>query len=257
MNCKKYNDYAFTRIAMLIVFLFASSFCFARPYNPEDPYENFNRGVFAFNDKLDTYFLKPIAAVYNTIIPKPLNMGIHNVFNNLNNLYNIPNDLLQFNFYQMTSDIWRLGINTTLGIGGLFDVASRIGLKPYQNDFGLTLAKWGWHNSNYLVLPFYGPNTVRDGLSMPVDYYAFSIYPYIDPRSVRYSAYALGVVDRRAQLLKVQSIMEEAAIDRYVFIRNAYMQRRAYQIEQNKHLSQVEQENEAKDLPIANNYDKG
>jgi phospholipid-binding lipoprotein MlaA len=200
-----------------------------------DPYEGYNRVVFKFNDKIDTYFLKPVATFYNTIMPKPLNLGIHNFFNNINNIPTAINDLLQFNFYQMANDLWRLGINTTVGIGGLFDVASRMNLEQYDNDFGLTLAKWGYRNSNYFVVPFWGPKTIRDVAGMPVDYFAFSVYPYIQPTSTQYGVYGLGVVDFRAQRLKVENVMDEASLDKYVFVRNAYMQNRAYKINQNDH----------------------
>ena len=192
-------------------------------------------------------FLNPSPLSYNKIIPRPLNKGIHNVFTNIGNLPTIANDILQLHFYQMMNDAWRLAINTTIGIGGLFDVAARMGLEPYTNDFGLTLARYGWINSTYLVLPFFGPSTPRDGISIAVDYYGFSIYPYIYPTSTRYAIYALSVVDRRAQLLQFESVMEEAALDKYVFIRNAYLQRRSFLIEQNKNLGVITQHVEQKD----------
>lgn len=200
-----------------------------------DRFEKVNRVVFAFNDVLDTMFLRPVATLYNKIMPRPLNRGIHNFFNNMYTIPTIANDLLQLNIYQMTNDIWRFGINTTLGIGGFFDVASCIGLEPYTNDFGLTLATWGWCNSNYVVLPFWGPNTFRDGIGMPVDYYAFSVWPRIHPPRKRYELYALSVIDARAQLLCMQSLLDEVAYDKYIFVRNAYLQRRTFQIEENKH----------------------
>ena len=210
----------------------------------KDPYEGFNRAMFTFNDKLDKYFMKPIATGYNTIMPKPLNQGVHNFFLNIGNFPNIANDLLQANFYQATNDTWRLIINSTIGVAGFFDMATRMGLQAYQNDFGLTLARWGYQNSNYLVLPFFGPNTVRDGIGIPVDYYAFSVYPHIHPAYWRrYGIYALGVVDRRAQLLQFQDVMDEAAVDRYVFVRDAYMQRRAYLIKENNHRGCLDQLN--------------
>lgn len=215
----------------------------------KDPHEGFNRAMFTFNEKLDKFVLKPIATVYNAIMPKPLNEGVHNFFLNIGNLPNIANDILQFNFYQMASDTWRLGINTTIGIGGLFDVAGRIGLKPYANDFGLTLATWGYKNSNYLVLPFFGPNTIRDALGIPVDYYGFSIYPHIRSWKARYEIYGLSVIDRRAQLLQYQEVFEEVSLDKYIFVRNAYMQRRAYQIEQNQHLGHADQLSQNTTLP--------
>lgn len=207
-----------------------------QPTYSKDPLQGFNRAMFSFNDKLDILVMKPIARFYNAVTPKPLNQGIHNFFNNLGELPIIVNDILQFNFFQTTSDMWRLGINSTLGIGGLIDIASRMGIPYYANDFGLTLAHWGYTDSTYLVLPFFGPNTIRDGIGIPVDYYGFSVYPRIYPKSRRYQLYALNVVDRRAQLLQFQPVFEEVAIDKYVFTRNAYMQHRTFQIEQNKHL---------------------
>lgn len=215
----------------------------------KDPYEGFNRAMFTFNEKIDQYLLKPVARAYNAVMPRPLNEGVHNFFMNIGNLPTIANDLLQANFFQAANDSWRLVINTTVGVGGLFDVAERMKLKPYTNDFGLTLAKWGYANSNYLVLPFFGPNTLRDGIGLPVDYFAFSIYPYIDSTKTRYAVYGLGVVDKRAQLLKFQSVMDEAAVDRYVFVRNAYLQHRAYQIDQNDHRTYLDLKNEQQPVP--------
>jgi phospholipid-binding lipoprotein MlaA len=200
-----------------------------------DPYEPFNRAMYNFNDKLDRFILKPVATVYNKIIPKPLNKGIANFFNNIDTLTTIANDLLQLKFQQAVSDIWRIGINSTIGIAGFFDVATIMKLERHQEDFGLTLARWGYKDSTYLVLPFFGPSTIRDGISIPVDYFAFSVYPYIQPNSVRYGLYTLGVVSRRAQLLPYQQVFEEAALDKYVFMRDAYLQRRASQIKQNAH----------------------
>lgn len=201
-----------------------------------DPFEKFNRAMFVFNDKIDILILKPLATFYNLIIPKPLNKGIHNAYNNIRTLVTIANDVLQLHFTQTLNDLWRLSINTTIGIGGLFDVAELFQLTPYTNDFGLTLARWGWQDSNYIVLPFFGPNTLRDAIDIPVDYLAFSIYPRIYPYSTRYLIYGFGVVERRAQLLKFESIFTEAALDKYIFLRSAFMQRRSYQIQQNKAL---------------------
>ncbi len=202
-----------------------------------DPFEKINRSMFTFNDNLDAYILKPVAEGYNKLMPRPLNKGVHNVFNNIDTLTTIANDILQLHLYQALNDSWRFAINTTLGIGGLFDVAERMGLKSYQNDFGLTMACWGWKSSTYIVLPFFGPSNIRDGLSIPVDYFALSIYPYIQPTEKQYAIYAVGVVDHRAQLLKYQNVFDEIALDKYVFIRSAYTQRRVYQVEQNMKLS--------------------
>lgn len=220
------------RILPFIFTLACAAPCFAQ--NSDDPLEHFNRSAFILNDKLDTYILKPIATFYNKVMPKPLNLGVHNFFNNINTIPTIANDILQLNLYQTLNDTWRLAINTTVGIGGLFDIATRMNLPFYANDFGLTLAKYGYKNSTYIVWPFFGPSTIRDGVAMPVDYFAFSVYPRVHPWQTRYELYGLSVVDRRAQLLKIQSVMEEAAIDRYAFVRNAYLQRRSYQIKDNQ-----------------------
>lgn len=208
----------------------------APPVTQKDPYERFNRVMFRFNDALDQFILKPVANVYNAILPKPITKGIGNIFANIDTIPTVFNDVLQANIYQATSDAWRLVINSTVGILGFFDVAAQIGLEPNKEDFGLTLAQWGYKDSNYLVVPFLGPSTPRDALGWPVDYYAFSIYPYIHPKIRRYELYALGVVSRRADLLRYQNVMEQLSVDKYVFLRNAYMQRRAYLIQRNKEL---------------------
>lgn len=207
----------------------------APPIN--DPYENFNRSIFSFNDVLDTYFLVPVSKFYNKVMPKPLNRGIYNAFSNLNNFPTIGNDLLQGNFYQATSDSWRFFVNSTAGAGGLFDVARNMGLDPNTEDFGLTLARWGYTDSSYLVLPFLGPSTVRDAAGLPVDYFIFSPYNYIEDSRTRYTLYALNIVSKRAQLLQYQDLYNQIALDRYAFIRNAYLQQRSNAIDRNQNLS--------------------
>lgn len=206
-----------------------------------DPLEKLNRVIFTFNDTLDIYFIKPVAEFYNDVVPKPVNKSIHNFFNNLSELPIIANDLLQFNFYQMIRDITRFAINTTIGVGGFFDMATLMDLPYSENDFGLTLAHWGYQDSTYLVLPFLGPSTIRDGIGIPVDYFGFSIYPHVQPQSTQYQLLALYFIDHRANLLRVEPILEEVAIDKYVFTRHAYMQHRAYQIEKIKQLGYKEQ----------------
>ncbi len=201
-----------------------------RPYDPADPYQNFNRASYAFNEHIDNYVLEPVANVYSKIMPWPAKDGVTNFFNNINEIPTIFNDLLQGNFYQATSDTWRLAVNSTLGIGGLFDVASHMSLQKNNEDFGLTLAKWGYTNSNYLVLPFLGPSTVRDTLGLPVNY-VISIYPYIETNT-GFALYATDVVNRRSNLLPYDSVLKQA-FDPYVFVRDAYLQRRNKQITQN------------------------
>lgn len=202
--------------------------------NQTDPYENFNRNVYGFNKTVDKIVLKPAAIFYKKLLPWPVTKGVSNFFNNLNTVPTIINDALQGNGYYTARDTTRLVINSTFGIGGLFDVACYGGLPNHTEDFGLTLAKWGYHSSNYLVLPFLGPSTIRDTIAIPMDYYVFSPYPYIFPRYWdRVSLLALYYIDLRSQFLPLEGVMKEAAIDQYVFERNMYLQHRAVRIAEN------------------------
>ncbi len=218
-------------ILMMVIFLLAGQVAASQ----QDPYEKFNRVMYRFNDIFDTVLLKPLAKFYNAFVPKPLAKGFSNFFSNIDNVPTIINDVLQGNFYQAANDMWRLSINSTVGILGFFDVAAPIGLAPNAEDFGLTLARWGYRNSNYLVLPFLGPTTVRDGVfGWPINYYGMTIYPYIRPTWKRYALYGFGVVVKRADFLRYQDIFEQVTIDKYVFMRDAFLQHRNYLIERNK-----------------------
>ena len=200
-----------------------------------DPYEGFNRASFRFNDKLDKWVLKPTAQGYNAITPQFVNTGIHNMFLNIETWPTIINDILQANFYQTVSDSWRLVINSTVGVFGFFDVAKHMGLPYNKEDFGLTMAKWGYTNSDYVVIPLWGPKTVRDVIAMPFNYY-FSIYPWIHNLWYRYGLYGFSIIDWRAQLLQYSKVFDELAIDPYVFLRTAYLQNRNYEIQRTKEL---------------------
>ncbi len=202
-----------------------------------DPYERFNRAMFQFNEVVDRLIMKPIATLYIKIVPKPLSKGLSNFYNNIDTIPTVANDLLQANFYQGTSDAWRLAINSSVGILGFFDFATDMGLEPNKEDFGLTLAQWGYRDSNYLVLPLLGPGTVRDQIGWPINYYFLTIYPHIYPVIQRNELYLTSLVVKRAELLRYQNVLEEASLDDYTFIRDAYMQRRAYQLERNAELN--------------------
>lgn len=212
-----------------------------------DPYENYNRHAFKLNQTLDTIFLKPVATVYKTVLPWPVTKGISNFFNNLGQVPAIINDLLQADFYTATADTWRLLINTTVGIGGFVDVASHINLPAHSQDFGLTLAKWGYRSSAYFVVPILGPSTVRDAISWPINYGVFSVYPYINDISWRNGLAAGGFINTRAQLLDFDQTIKQASFDPYVFQRNAYLQRRNYLIRQNGNLANVADGNDKDD----------
>lgn len=201
-----------------------------------DPYERFNRVVFNVNDFVDHAALKPLGTLYKDIVPKPLSKGVVNFFANFYTIPTVINDVLQGNFYQATSDSWRFTINTTIGLLGFVDAASYMGLEPNTEDFGLTLARWGYKNSNYLVLPVFGASTVRDGVfGLPV-YYFMTPYSYIQPMTVNYAIYAVDLTSRRAEILNYQSVFDQVMLDKYTFVRDAYLQRRAYQIQRNTEL---------------------
>lgn len=214
----------------------AGAYC-GKPVNPNDPYERINRPVMQFNDTLDKWILTPVTKLYLIVVPKPIVKGVSNVFSNLDTVPTIANDVLQGNFYQATSDSWRLIINSTIGVLGFFDVASTMGLEPNTEDLGLTLARWGYKKSNYIVLPFFGPSTFRDAVVLPINYQFFTVYPYLYPVNYRYRLYALGVINHRANLLCFQNVLDQAALDKYVFVRDAYLQRRNYLIQRNTELS--------------------
>jgi phospholipid-binding lipoprotein MlaA len=243
MNKKLVSPILFAMVA------FSNPSCYADESVNQDPLQKLNRFIFGFNEIVDKVITKPVATLYNKIMPKPLNKGVNNFFNNLNELPTIANDLLQFNFYQSANDMWRFGINSTVGIGGLFDVADRMKLKYFSNDFGLTMGRWGYTSSSYLVLPLLGPSTIRDGLGIPVDYFEFTVYPHINPQSLRWGVLAALYVDRRAQQLKFSEITDEVTLDKYAFQRNAYLQNRAYLVNKVKHLGYKERDKPQEAVP--------
>lgn len=192
-----------------------------------DPWENMNRSVTKFNEGLDDYVLKPVAKGYRAITPEPVDKGISNFFSNLDDVTVFINDLFQFKLFQATSDLARLTVNSTMGIAGIFDVATIIGLEKHHEDFGQTLGMWGAPEGPYLVLPFFGPSTLRDGTSkLLVDWRTDPLYYYDENKTRQYSLYALDFVDTRADLLHASSIIEKSSTDAYLFTREAYLQRR-------------------------------
>ncbi len=196
---------------------------------PGDPLECFNRGVFGFNKALDRVVIKPAAHLYDALIPKPVKMGVSNVYENLRELPTFANDVLQGKFRDASNTGGRFVLNTTIGIVGIFNVASYAGLERRTNDFGLTLARWGWKDSSYLVLPILGPSTIRDGIGLGATYY-MSVYPYIHSRKARYGLLALYYVELRADFLKNEPAIEEASINEYTFYKDAYLQHRQYEM---------------------------
>lgn len=194
--------------------------------NPQDPWEGFNRGVYSFNDTLDRYALKPVAQGYDYITPTPVQEGVGNFFSNLGEIGNSFNSLLQWKLTNAGTSVGRLLINTTLGLGGFLDPATRMGIEKHDEDFGQTLATWGVGSGPYLVLPFLGPSTVRDTAGLPVDWYTDPV-TYVDHDVTRWSIRFIDLVQTRASLLGQEKLIQG---DRYSFIRDAYLQRRAFLI---------------------------
>ena len=203
--------------------------CSGKGTNPVDPFEPFNRKVHKFNMAVDATVLKPPAKLYKKVVPPLVRKSINNAFNNIDMLPSIANDILQAEGKWAIKDSWRFVINSSLGIGGLFDVAEKFGLPPHYNDLGLTLAKWGDKKSPYIVIPFIGPSTIRDGAGWLFQFALWTPYVYLDNDPLAFGLVGLRYLDLRAQLLDSEQIMNEA-LDQYSFIRDAYLQHRSYLI---------------------------
>ena len=201
--------------------------------NPVDPYERFNRTMFNFNDKVDQYALKPAATVYKKVLPSFVQTGVYNFFGNLGDVWTAVNNLLQGRVADGVSDVMRFAVNTTFGLGGLLDIGSEAGLQKHRQDFGATLGVWGVQSGPYVVLPLLGSSTVRDSAALPVDF-AGDPWTYVNPDPTRYIGAAVRVIDMRAGVLDASNLIEDAALDRYEFIRDAYLQRRAGKISSNR-----------------------
>jgi phospholipid-binding lipoprotein MlaA len=191
---------------------------------PGDPFEPANRVIFKFNDGVDRFVAVPVAKGYQKVTPQPLRTAVSNFFSNLGDLTNAANNLLQLKITDATEDIVRFAFNSTFGLGGLLDWATPAGLPKHHQDFGLTLGHWGIPSGPYLVLPLFGPSTVRDSMGLVVDV-KFNPLNYIEPAE-RNPLYVLQFVSVRSDLLGASSLLEQAALDKYSFVRDAYTQQR-------------------------------
>lgn len=197
----------------------------ATTHDPRDPLEPINRGIYKFNEGVDTVLLKPAAEVYQGVVPPVARTGVSNVFANINDVVVALNNLLQGKFSEALSDVGRVLINTTAGLFGIFDVATPAGLEKHDEDFGQTLGYWGVGDGPYLVLPILGPRTTRDTGGLVVDFLTDPV-SYIDPSRDRNQVMGLRLVSRRAELLGASQLLSVAALDEYEFVRDAYLQRR-------------------------------
>jgi phospholipid-binding lipoprotein MlaA len=197
------------------------------PPNPDDPFESYNRSMFAFNESVDKYALKPLAKGYKAITPTAVDSGITNFFSNIDDILVIFNDLFQLKFTQAARDLSRFVYNTTFGLAGFIDVATGFGLPKNNEDFGQTLGYWGLEAGPYIVLPIVGPSNVRDAIGFAVDVTQLDpVFQQIDNEKTQWGVATLKYVDIRADLLSTTNIIDETAPDKYALIREAWRQRR-------------------------------
>jgi phospholipid-binding lipoprotein MlaA len=193
--------------------------------NPRDPLEPFNRKVASFNEDVDSIVLKPVATAYRQGVPPIVRTGVANFFGNLQDAWTFVNSVLQWRIQDAGESLARVQINTTAGLLGIMDVASDLGIEKHKEDFGQTLGRWGVPPGPYIVLPLLGPSTLRDTLALPVDTKGDLVWrmPHGDERT---SLYVLRAVDRRSNLLRVSDVVDQAALDKYSFTREAFLQKR-------------------------------
>jgi phospholipid-binding lipoprotein MlaA len=192
-----------------------------------DPWESMNRSVFSFNDKLDRIVLKPVATVYRDVVPSFARQGVHNFFGNLSDVWSAVNNALSGRKRETGDSISRVFVNTTVGVLGLFDVATDLKIERHKADFGTTLGRWGVKPGPYVVLPLLGPTTLRGVAALPVDYSA-NLTNQFSEAATRDTLTVLNVVDTRATYLGASNAVDGAALDGYSFIRDVYLQRQRY-----------------------------
>ncbi|TVR63954.1 MAG: VacJ family lipoprotein [Candidatus Competibacteraceae bacterium] len=191
-----------------------------------DPFEGFNRAMFAFNEAADKAVIKPVARAYQTVLPTPVNNSITNFFSNLNDVVVLANSLLQFRLHDAAMNSSRIVFNTTFGVLGLFDVASHMELPKQRKDFGQTLGRWGFSEGYFIVLPILGPSTVRDAFGLVGNFYVSPVTWATDSSTTQWSLWGLDLIDRRAGFLRLERAFADAQIDPYSFQRSAYLQQR-------------------------------
>ena len=210
------------RFVLLFASLLLSACASTSPNtNPKDPYEGFNRSIYSFNDSLDKAVFKPVAKGYKAVLPDLAQKMVHNFISNIDDVFVTGHDLLQFKFAKASSDFTRVWVNTIFGVFGLFNVAHN--LEKHNEDFGQTLGYWGVSSGPYLVVPFFGPSSVRDGAGLIVDIYSGMIIQNVPARN---TLFGITQIDQRVKLLDTESLIEDTVMDPYSFIRDAYLMRR-------------------------------
>jgi phospholipid-binding lipoprotein MlaA len=219
------------RLAPVLAIAAIAAGCASVPNpNPTDPWESYNRSMYQFNDTVDRALLKPIASGYAALTPKPAQTCIHNVFNNVADVWSAFNSFFQGRGVDFFNTLGRVLFNSTMGLGGCIDVASMNGSRRISNDLGVTLGVWGLKSGPYVVLPFLGSSTLRDGAATAGEFAAgvgaYTPIGLIDNVPLRNSLLGMEIIDARANLLEADKLVNEVALDRYSFIRDAYLQRR-------------------------------
>ncbi len=202
--------------------------------SPQDPWESFNRSVFEFNEGLDAYLLKPVVAGYRFVLPEFVREGIYNFFSNYSDIYTALQNMLQGKPDFAFNDLMRVVVNTTFGLGGLIDMATPGGLEKHKEDWGQTFVVWGVPAGPYVVLPFFGPSNVRDTFGTVADLESDYLFRLLPDVALRNSLTALRVVNARNTYYEAGDLLDGAAIDKYSFMRDAYIQRRQYQINEGR-----------------------
>jgi phospholipid-binding lipoprotein MlaA len=202
--------------------------------SPQDPWEPFNRSVFEFNEGLDAYALKPVVAGYRFVLPEFVRDGIYNFFSNYSDIYTALYNLLQGRPGYAFNDFMRVVVNTTMGLGGLLDLATPGGLEKHKEDWGQTFGVWGVPSGPYVVLPFFGPSNVRDTFGTVADLQSDYLFSFVKDIGLRNSITGLRVINARNTYYEAGDLLDGAAIDKYSFVRDAYIQRRAYQINEGR-----------------------
>ena len=225
-------------LPLVIFFLMFISSCSTMSASKNDPLEPMNRAIFGFNEVVDDNILKPVAKTYKYITPDPVETGVSNFFSNIGEVSTIANDVLQLKFGQAGNDLARFSINTTIGVLGIFDVASTMGFQKNREDFGQTLGYWGMPQGPYLVIPFFGASSFRDAPGLYADQQISPIEQLHNKEELALTT--LNIVDIRARLLRATRILDTAAKDKYIFIRESYLQQREVLVNDGKNTEEFE-----------------
>lgn len=217
-------------VPLLLIISMAGGCATTGAVDRRDPLEGMNRSVYSFNQFMDKALFDPVGKVYETVVPNPLDHGVTNFFSNLGEIASIANGILQLKLGRALSNIARFAVNSILGIGGLFDVATGMGLPAQHEDFGQTLGRWGVGNGPFLIAPFFGPTTFRDAVGFSVDTIFLNPVSYVDPDAYRAGLLSLDYIDYKTDHKSARSLIGEASVDEYEFLKNAYLERRESQV---------------------------